>query len=69
LVASPRLGLRQNFGRHILLLELDLDVYVELLQPFLDVLEKQTGLVEEENSDSNATMQNKSKLGLDCESI
>jgi len=44
----------KNLGRHVLLPELDLDVYVELLQPLLDFLEKQTNLVKEENSDPSA---------------
>jgi hypothetical protein len=44
----------KNLGRHVLILELDLDVYVELLQPLLDVLKEQTNLAKEENSDPNA---------------
>jgi hypothetical protein len=43
----------QNFGTHVFLLELDRDVYLELLQLLLDVLEEQTNAAEEENSDSD----------------
>ncbi len=42
-------------------------MYVELLQPLLDVLEEQTNLVEEENSDPNVLVQKKSKLDFNCE--
>jgi hypothetical protein len=41
----------KNIRRHVLQFELDLHVYVELLQPLLDVLEEQTNPMEEENSD------------------
>jgi hypothetical protein len=57
----------KNLGRHVLLLEPNLDVYVELLQPLLDVMEEQTNLAEEENSDPNALVQKKARLDLDCE--
>ncbi len=46
----------KNLGRHVLFLELDLDVYVELLQPVLVVLEEQINPTEEENSDLYAPM-------------
>jgi hypothetical protein len=50
-------------------LELDLDVYVELLQPLLGVLEEQTNVTEEENNNLNVLVQRKSKLDFDCEKI
>jgi hypothetical protein len=49
------------------LLEPNLDVYVELLQPLLDVLEEQTNPAEEENSDLDVLMQKKANLNFDCE--
>lgn len=57
----------QNLGRHVFLLELDLDVYLELLQPLLDEFEEQTNPMEEENSDPDVPMQKKSRFNLDCE--
>jgi hypothetical protein len=49
------------------LLEPDLDVYLELLQLLLDVLEEQTNPVEEENNNPNVLVQKKSRLDLDYE--
>ncbi len=57
----------QNLGRHVLLLELDQDVYLELLQPLLDVLEEQTNAAKEENSDLDALVQKKPRFNFDCE--
>jgi hypothetical protein len=57
----------QNLRRHVLLLELDWDVYLELLQSLLDVLEEQTGATEEENNDLDVLVKKKFKLDFDCE--
>jgi hypothetical protein len=57
----------QNLGRHVLLLEPDQDVYLEVLQPLLDVLEVQINVAEEENNDQDVHVQNISKFNIDCE--
>jgi hypothetical protein len=49
------------------LLELDLDVYVKLLQLLLDVLEEQTNPTEKANSDPNVLVQKKFRFDLNCE--
>lgn len=49
------------------MLKPNLDVYLELLQLLLDVLEEQTNLVEEENNNSDVLVQKKSRLDLDYE--
>jgi hypothetical protein len=48
------------------LFELDQDVYLELLQPLLDVIEEQTNAMEEEKNDPNALVQKKYRFNLDC---
>jgi hypothetical protein len=57
----------QKLGRHFLLLELDRDIYLELLQPLLDVIQEQTNVVEEENNDLDVPVQKKFRLNFDCE--
>ncbi len=47
--------------------ELDHDVYLELLQPLLNVIQEQTNVVEEENNDMDAHVQKKFRFDLDCE--
>ncbi len=44
----------QKLGRHVLMIETHIDVYVELLQLLLDVVDDQINVVEEENHDPNA---------------
>jgi hypothetical protein len=56
----------QNFRRRVLLFELDQDVYLELLQSLLDVIEEQTNAMEEEKNDPNALVQKKYRFNLDC---
>jgi hypothetical protein len=49
------------------LVEPNFDVYLELLQPLLDICEEQTNPAKEENSDPDEPMQKKSKFTFDCE--
>ncbi len=56
----------QNLRRRVLLFELDQDVYLELLQSLLDVIEEQTNAMEEEKNDPNALVQKKYRFNLDC---
>ncbi len=57
----------QNPRRHVLLLKLDEDVYLELLQLLLDVFKEQTDDAEEANNDPDVLVKMKSRLDFDCE--
>ncbi len=52
----------QNLRRHVLLFELDRDVYLKLLQSLLNVFEEQIDATKEDNNDLDVLVKKKFKL-------
>jgi len=57
----------QNLGKHAFLLEPNWDVYLELLQLLLDVLEEKIDVAKKKNNNPDALMKKKSKFDLHYE--
>jgi hypothetical protein len=55
----------QNLERYVFLLKPLYDVYLELLQPLLDVIKEQTNVAEEENSELHVLVSKKFKFDID----